>query len=241
MADPVLPPDVGHAPELVDAGLDAAGVVEHVVVLLVGEPDPEVAGDLLALHHPQYHVEVGRGDALRLSLLLLALLLEEQRHAVALEEGPAVFPELSDGGEDVAVLVVESHLLVDGGVIGEVRVAAEEAGVGVLDLEGLLGLQVAVVEVDAEPVEVEHVAHLHVQAEVLPLVAPQHHLQRLLARRVDDPQLLGVVPILFVAEDVGAVDDQSDRGKVALLRLLLLPLGLLPQFCDGLQMLRALH
>jgi hypothetical protein len=25
------------------------------------------------------------------------------------------------------------------------------------------------------------------------------------------------------------------------LRLLLLPLGLLPQFCDGLQMLRALH
>jgi hypothetical protein len=154
---------------------------------------------------------------------------------------PAELSELSDGSEYLTIIIIEANLLVDGGVVDKFCVSAEDAEVGVFYLECFLGLEVSVVEVDAEAVEVEDVSNLHIEGEVFPAVAPQHHLESILSGGVDDLELLGEVPVVFVAEDVGAVDHQSDGGEMSFLAFLVLFLCLLSQLSNALQMLTTLH
>ena len=217
VADLVVPGKVSDAPDLVDAVFDPAGVVEVEFVLAVGEPELKVIAHLLAVKDPEDYVAVGGGD-------LLVVLVEDGDPVlaeVAFGEGP----QLGEGVENLAIVVIEAHFLVDGEVGVGVGAAAEDAEVGVLVAVGLLGLELVVVGVDFEIVEEDYVSDLEAEGEVLPAVAPEVDLERvLLLGVVYYFQFLGVVPVVLVAVYVRAVDYQPDGRQQSFAGLALLVL-----------------
>ena len=219
VADSFLPLEVGHAPDLVDPVLDPAGVIEVELVLVVGELEFEVVAHLEALDHPEDDVAVGGGD--------LLVVLGEDGHLVLAEVGLGEGPQLGEGVEDFAVVVVQADFLVDGEVAVDVGAAAENAEVGVLVAVGLLGLEFVVEGFDFEIVEEDDVADFEVEGEILLAVAPEVDLEGLLLLGVvDDFEFLGEVPIVLVAVDVGAVDDEADGREQPVAGLALLVLFL---------------
>ena len=182
------------------------GVVEVELLLIVGELDLEKVAHLHTLGHPQNDVEVRRSQ--------FFTILEQDRHLLLAEVGLRECPELVEGAEDPALFVIEAYFFIDGVVAVDLGRSIEYSEVGVLVLEGLLGLQAVVVGVDAEVIEQEDVANLDVDCEVLLAVAPEVDVEGfVLLGCVNDLQFLGVIAILFISEYIGAVGDQSDGRK----------------------------
>ena len=228
----VLPAEVGHTPDLVDPVLDPAGVVEVELVLAVGEFEFAVVAHLQAFDHPEDDVAVGGGD--------LLVVLGEDGDPVLGEVGFGEGPELGEGVEDLAIVVVEADLLVDGEVGVDVGAAAEDAEVGVLVAVGLLGLELVVEGLDFEIVEEDDVTDLQAEGEVLLAVAPEVHLEGLLLLRVVYYfQFLSEVPVVLVAVYVRAVDDQPDGRHQPFAGLALLVLFL--ELGEGKQLPVLLH
>lgn len=197
-------------------------------------------GHLNTLHHSQDDIEVRGGLLLGLSLLLLSLLFEQQRDLVGFEVVSAELTQFEEGGQDASVLIIEAHLFVNWAVVVEIGLAVEDPEVGVLNLEGLLGLQSAIVDLNAEPVDKQDVSDLDVEREVVLAVAVEENLHGgVRTRGIDDLQLLGEVSVVLVAEHIGAVHHQAHRGKVAvsgLLAALGVALALLVELAQGSQL-----
>lgn len=151
--------------------------------------------------------------------------------------------EAIDGVQDPAVFVVKAHFFVDGAVVIGVGVATENSEVGVLVLEDLFGLQLVLVELEPEVVEVDDVSDFEIEGEVLLLVAPDVDLEGLgLVGGVDDFELLGEVPVFFVAVGSGCVDDEPDGGvELVLLPGLLIFVVLLPGLLEAENLSVLLH
>jgi len=93
----------------------------------------------------------------------------------------------------------------------DVRTAAEDPEVGVFVFVGLFGLKFVVVGINFEIVEEDDVTNFDTGGEIFPAIAPEVDLKGfLLLGVVDDFKFLSVVPVVFIAIGVGAVDDESD-------------------------------
>ena len=186
-----------------------AGVAEVKLVFLVSQPQFMVVQRFDGLDHPQYKVEIGRSQFF--GVFSFALLLEEQGHAVAFEVGFREGAQVSQGGQNLAILVIQANLLINRTVVVEFRRATEDSEVGVLSFEGLLGLEGPIEDFCFEVVKEEYVSHFETQGEIFLAVAPEVDLGRLPGRgAVDDLQFLGVVAVGLVLVDAGAVDYQAD-------------------------------
>jgi len=126
-------------------------------------------------------------------------------------------------------------------IVGGVRVAAEDSEVGVFGFVCFFGLKFVVEDFYFEVIEEDDIADSEVEGEIFLAVAPEIDLKGLvLLSVVDEFEFLGVVPVGFVAVDIGAVDDEA-HGGVEFIAGGFVFVVLLLELCEGEQLSVFLH
>ena len=99
-------------------------------------------------------------------------------------------------------------------IVVDFWVTTEDPKVRILIFVGFFCLQFVIVGVDFEIVEQNDVTDFDMECKILFMIAPKVDLKWIvLLTMIDNFKFLGVVPVVFVAIDVGAVNDESDGGE----------------------------